>query len=88
MTAEIAMLNKQAVALAADSAVSTSDKIFRSANKIFSLSKTAPVAIMVYSRADFCGIPWETIIKEYRRNNGQQKFDTLHDYVINFLNFI
>lgn len=34
MTAEIAMLNKQAVALAADSAVSTSDKIFRSANKI------------------------------------------------------
>lgn len=35
MTAEIAILNKQAVALAADSAVSTSNKIFRSANKIF-----------------------------------------------------
>lgn len=88
MTAEIAILNKQAVALAADSAVSTSNKIFRSANKIFSLSKVAPVAIMVYSHADFCGIPWETIIKEYRKYNGLQKHDTLNKYVRNFFNFI
>lgn len=88
MTAEIAILNKQAVALAADSAVSTSNKIFRSANKIFSLSKVAPVAIMVYSHADFCGIPWETIIKEYRKYNGLKKHDTLNEYVCNFFNFI
>lgn len=88
MTAEIAILNRQAVALAADSAVSTDDKIFRSANKIFSLSKVAPVAVMVYSRADFCGIPWETIIKEYRKKNGAQKYATIHKYAVNFFYFL
>ena len=35
MTTEIAILNKQAVALATDSAVSSPNKIFQSANKIF-----------------------------------------------------
>jgi hypothetical protein len=51
MTAEIALLNKEAVALAADSAVTArherGEKIFVSANKIFALSKYAPVAAMV-----------------------------------------
>lgn len=88
MTAEIAILNKQAVALAADSAVSTSDKIFRSANKIFSLSKVAPVAIMIYSHAEFCGIPWETVIKEYRKYIGFHKYDTVSEYVHSFFEFI
>lgn len=88
MTAEIAILNKKAVALAADSAISTPDKIFRSANKIFSLSKVAPVAIMVYSHAEFCGIPWEGIIKEYRKNNGFHKYNTIDEYVDSFLDFI
>lgn len=88
MTTEIAILNKQAVALATDSAVSSPNKIFQSANKIFSLSKFAPVAIMVYSRADFCGVPWETIIKSYRNNLGSIKFNTLDEYAYNFIDFI
>jgi len=51
MTAEIAILNKEAIAMAADSAVTFQDeedqKIFTSANKIFTLSKYYPVGIMV-----------------------------------------
>ena len=51
MTAEIAILNREAVALAADSAVtmigSSGEKIFTSANKLFTLSKYHPVGIIV-----------------------------------------
>ena len=73
MTAEIAILNQEAVALAADSAV-TGPKIFTSANKIFSLSKYHPVGVMVYNSAQFIGgVPWETIIKSYRRDLGTER---------------
>ena len=70
MTAEIAIMNKEAIALAADSAVTMDQergqKIFTSANKLFALSKYYPVGIMVYGSASFMGVPWESIIKVYR----------------------
>ncbi len=93
MTAEIAIMNKEAVALAADSAVTATTgidkrKIFTSANKIFALSKYHPVGIMVYGSADFMGIPWETLIKIYRANLGVRDFNTVEDYSKDFLNFI
>jgi hypothetical protein len=78
MTAEIAIMNKEAVALATDSAVTKEQKIFTSANKLFSLSKYYPVGIMVYGNASFMDIPWESIIKIYRKTLGEKKFDTLN----------
>jgi len=58
MTAEIAIMNKEAIAIAADSAVTLREgKIFTSANKIFSLSKYRPVGVMIYGNATFMGIP-------------------------------
>ncbi|WP_230079588.1 hypothetical protein [Serratia marcescens] len=52
MTAEIAVFNKSAVALAADSAVTISggdgvSKIYNGADKLFALSRHHPVGIMV-----------------------------------------
>ena len=93
MTAEIAILNRHAVALAADSAATRmtggdSIKINKSANKIFSLSKYAPVGIMIYSRADYRGIPWEVVIKQYRRKLGPRTFDTIDEYAKDFLTFL
>jgi len=91
MTAEIAIMNKEAIALAADSAVTISQKagqkIFTSANKIFALSKYAPVGIMIYGSATFMGIPWETIVKIYNNNLGKKRFDTLKEYADDFINF-
>lgn len=61
-------MNKQGIALAADSAVtvrteigpdSHGSKIYVSANKIFALSKRQPVAIMIYNGAQIMGIPWD-----------------------------
>lgn len=92
MTAEIAIMNKEAIALAADSAVTMSQereqKVFTSANKLFSLSKYHPVGILVYGIANFMGVPWETIVKIYRNKLGRQRFDTLEEYADNFIAFL
>ena len=89
MTAEIAIMNKEAIAIAADSAVTLREgKIFTSANKIFSLSKYYPVGVMIYGNANFMGIPWETMIKTYRGELDTEKFDTLKEYADDFINFL
>ena len=92
MTAEVAIMNKEAIALAADSAVTfqekTGQKIFTSASKIFTLSKYQPVGVMIYGSASLMGIPWETIIKVYRNNLGQKTFETLSEYAQGFLLFV
>ncbi len=70
MTAEVAVINKSAVALAVDSARTITslyrenrhpEKIFNTANKLFALSKYAPVGIMVYNASNLGGVPWETL---------------------------
>ena len=92
MTAEIAILNKEAGAMAADSAATmstgTGQKILTSANKVFALSKFHPVGIMIYGSAQFMGIPWETIIKLYRKQLGDDKRNTLREYAEGFIEFI
>jgi len=92
MTAVLGILNKQAVAIAADSAVTVggpeNHKIFNRANKVFTLSKRHPVGIMLYNSASFMATPWETIIKIYRNKLGETSFPTLKEYQTNFLEFL
>ena len=92
MTAEVALLNKHAVALAADSAVTVSgargNKIYNAANKVFALSKCHPVGAMVYGDAEYMGVPWETIVKVYRHKLGDRSFPTLQDAHADFLSFL
>lgn len=90
MTAIVAVLNKHAVAIAADSAVTMGNthKVVNSANKIFTLSKYHPVAVMTYNNAAFMGVPWDIIIKEYRKKLGEKSFSFLKDYVDDFISFL
>lgn len=93
MTAEIAVFNKSAVSLAADSAVTISggdniNKIYNGADKLFSLSKHHPVGIMIFGTASLCGIPWEMIIKQYRKKIGVSSFDTVQQYADDFWSFL
>ena len=91
MTAEVAVLNSNGIALAADSAVTIGHeegKIYTSADKLFQLSECAPVGIMVYGSASFLGVPWETIIKSYRSELGGRTFRKLVDYSKNFISFL
>ena len=84
MTAEVIVMNRSGVALAADSAVTVqvgdSSKLRDSALKLFRLSKHHPVGVMVYENSSLLGVPWETIIKLFRETLGSDSRPTLRDY--------
>ena len=92
LTAVVGILNKYGVAIAADSAVTigtgSDTKIFNKANKVFTLSKIHPVGIMIYNSATFMSTPWETIIKVYRKELGDNSFSTLDLYQQDFIHFL
>lgn len=92
MTAEIAVYNRSGIALAADSAVTTtngfSEKIYNNADKLFELSKHHPVALMIYNNAGICGAPWELMIKAYRKNLGDKSFNYISEYASDFFKFV
>lgn len=86
-------MNKSAVAMAADSAVTISGgrrgiKTYDTVNKLFELIKGVPVGVMVYANAELSGMPWETIIKSYREERREVKFDTLEEYAENFTEYL
>ena len=89
MTAEIAILNKAAVVLAADSAMTLGgiEKVYPG-DKLFPLSRSEPVGVMIYGNAEFMGVPWETLIKMYRRKLGDESQPTVRDYMDDLLDFI
>ena len=91
MTAEVMVLNREAIAIAADSAVTLEHlerKVYNSANKLFELSSTEPIGIMVYGGASFGLIPWETVIKQYRKRLGDTRFDTIDEYASDFVSYL
>lgn len=93
MTAEIAILNKSAVALATDSAVTISSghsntKVFDSADKLFELSCSQPIGVMIYNGMQFAGIPLPDLIKEFRAGIGSKEFKTVEEAAISLLTFL
>lgn len=90
MSAGICIMNKKAIALAADSAVTIGQHlaIHNSANKLFALSKIAPIGVIVYSSAELMHVPIEIIIKQYKKKLKNKTFPKLMDYVNDFLNFL
>ncbi|MEM9989834.1 MAG: hypothetical protein AAF723_09985, partial [Pseudomonadota bacterium] len=70
MTSEVVLMNRQAVAMAADSAVTISGpnylKTYNSVDKLFPLASDQPVGVMIYNNAELMGTPWETLISLYR----------------------
>lgn len=97
MTAEVIVANRQAMALAADSAVTVQRagpgggvdvKVYDSANKIFQISPTEPIAAMIYGSGSFASVPWETIMKEFRRDLGRDSYSCVEDYSQRFVKFL
>jgi hypothetical protein len=98
MTTEVAIINRQAIALATDSAVTVSlvvgnessegKKIFNTANKLFSLSRFEPIGVMVYGSSSLTGVPWEALIKVYRAHLGDGHFPTVDEYAKDFIKFL
>lgn len=94
LTAEIAILNKTAVALAADSAVTISSgsqnpsetKVYHNGDKLFELCDTNPIGIMIYSNAEFMGIPLPVIIRDFRYKC--KDFEKVEDAAKAFLRYL
>lgn len=95
MTAEIAILNRTAVALAADSVVTLSSargrKMYDSAEKIFELSREQPIGLMIYNNAQHLNAPLEVVVRAFRKSLTTSEFDRLEDvwpkfesYLLNF----
>lgn len=77
--------------MAADSALTLGGpvgKVYNSANKLFALSRLEPVAVMVYGGGSFEGIPWATVVKEYRRHLDPCTFDTTEEYASSFIAYL
>lgn len=92
MTAVVGVLNMSAVAIAADSAVTVTNrsnqKIFNNANKIFQLSKRHPVGLAIYGSGSLMYTPWEVIIKMYRNQAPPLGFGTISEYREDFLEYL
>lgn len=88
MTSEICVMNKNGLALAADSATTfeNNQKIYNSANKLFKFNEH--IGIMVFGNADFNGTPWETIIKVFTKKYSQQPYTILENSISDFLNYL
>ncbi len=88
MTAEVAIINKTAIALAADSAITLSlgsdqQKVFDSEDKLFELTRHDPIAVMINSNMHFMEAPLPVLIKRYR--NKAPRFDTVAEAAMHFL---
>ncbi|MBF0610383.1 MAG: hypothetical protein G8345_02850 [Magnetococcales bacterium] len=100
MTAEVAILNRLVVALAADSSIAIEAKnglkIYESAKKIFPLSDSPSspanyhsVAIMVYGNANCGDVPWELVIQLFRHHVKKLgTLDKLVDYFKVFKDYV
>lgn len=92
MTALVSVMNKHAVVIAADSAITVTTpyghKVINSANKVFALSKYHPVGIMFCGNANFMSTPIEVIVKLYRKQLKDRCFATISEYLSDFLGFI
>ncbi|HLY55423.1 MAG TPA: hypothetical protein VKS60_07700 [Stellaceae bacterium] len=96
MTSEVALLNRSAVALAADSAATVQHwekdhfekYYFKGTNKIFQLSTAHPVGIMIYATASLQGTPWDLLIKCYRDQLGVKSHDYVEGYALDLFDYI
>lgn len=88
MTTEIVIMNKDAIAIAADSASTIGSKIYTT-NKVFMLSKYCPISIMIYGNAEIMDVPWEPIIKLFREEISEEPaYNNLEDYAHRLMEYL
>ncbi len=82
--------------LAADSATTVSkwtdgrreDRYFKGANKVFQLSNTHPIGLMIFDSADILSVPWELVVKSFRAHLADKSFNTVDDYAKELFSFL
>ena len=98
MTVVVGVLNKKGVAIAADSAT-TNDmmnnatgekekKVVNSGNKMLRLSDKMPIGVMIVGSAQLSGIPWDVLIRWYRKQLGDKTFSSVEEAAHDLLDTI
>ncbi len=85
-------MNLEAVVLGADSAVTITGAErgrFSQAGieKIFLINENGPVAAMVYGGGSYCGLPWKTVLGQFRDYCGDHLL-TLEDYADKLVHYL
>ena len=89
MTSEILIMNKNAIVMAADSAVTVDNKkSYMGVNKLFLLSNDPPMGIMIFGSADFVNVPLETLIKEYREQTDFKELSNINNIKEDFIEYL
>lgn len=91
MSVGVCIINKNGIALAADSAITfTGDRMFyNSMNKLFSLSKKNICGAIIYGTTNIYNIPLEQILKEFGTFLDQRKYvDDFFEITPLFIEFI
>lgn len=93
MTAIIGILNKQGVAIAADSAVTRNrgrkgTKYTKNGNKMIRLSNAVPISVMTAGNAEYLRTPWDLVVRQYRGARGDVRHKSVEDAVQDFFRFI
>jgi hypothetical protein len=89
-------MNRHAVVLAADSATTVSQwtgtkrevRYFKGANKIHQLSDHHPVGLMIFAGADVLNVPWEVVVKAFRKTLGDKSFNSVDGYAEELFSFL
>ncbi|NKX75611.1 hypothetical protein [Tritonibacter mobilis] len=89
-------MNSLSVVLAADSATTVEyygqngaeKRYFKGANKIFQLSETHSVGLMIYNSASLLSVPWEVTIKEFRKELADKSFNTVEGFADEFIEWV
>jgi hypothetical protein len=96
VTAEVAIMNQHALVFAADSATTVTHWIkgekeiryFKGANKLFQLSNLHPVGMMIFGSASLHSVPWEIIVKDFRKQLASESSESLSGYADRFFKFV
>ena len=91
MSAAVCVLNKESVAIAADSAITIGNRsaIYNTADKLFAL-EGLPVGIVIFGSVDNLGVPISVVINEFTIKIKKSKtvLNNLKDYAAFFVDFI
>ena len=68
--------------------ISIKDKVVNSGDKMLRLKDKQPVAVMIVGNALLSKLPWDVIVRWYRKQNDSSGFPQLEDYIQHFKSFI
>lgn len=79
---EVAIQNKN------EKVISVKDKVVNSGDKMLRLKDNQPVAVMIVGNSLLTKLPWDVIVRWYRKQNDSSGFPKLKDYVQQLKGFV